>query len=1030
MPEDPNREDQRKKLRETECTDDSFVVNPFDTLPARRKDDDCSDPVERLPDTEFIEPEDIECPPPPPPLDPEPLLIGNDFLSLTCTEFTGGDATVKGDPVNVLESTFTDLVFFTNIEDLTDAQQNQLATLDNAQRDALITATVAEIKNLTILTTTQAQQLRDDIDEVKNNLNASAQAAAENAIECFWENVAITCPCPDDTDQVPQVPALKNSDLSAPNPLVNNPVTIPAGTLTSTESQADADAQALEVCEATRRCAYGNQLIEVTCPLPPDGNPVPNVLTIKEDGTTSLFINLPGGVDPAEANPSIGRPRIGKVIIEPNVFISTETVADANNQANEFAITQLDCFYVNKEIRVWCHKPGVPLTIDALEGTDPNPNNHWKPLIDSWANSDILVGDPRFNKLGDEGTGDLAVEFRTLSLTDPVYPTQPEYQSGNLQDYNSILGFTTERYIDIFAPSENKRDTIAPTKTPPGPEFGPPKDYTQESPQLSMDLVTFTHGRPGDLVNPYTIRPELSGNPAAAPASFTEIHVQGVDPLIVAEATVTSTISDKDANNQAVVFGDTQLECYWENPDMYLVCPSETIRYDYDSDGDLETITGWADPALSPVYKLFIPKGTFRSTISLLDALQLAVLSSQAALDCVYCNLFFEAICATTSDPPTPDDKSINRSDRVPYAGFCFNNFLLSMETARAEQLLPDDEKTEKGVVCTWANVNFVGSCFDLGGDERARIVREISSLPKAQRDALEAAVSTSVTYDPVDPDTVSGRDLLKLRVSVGGFCPDVEFYLANSDPLLLGHQFSARFSSPGFDVFGDSEYVVVGQGTITGTTSQAAVDAQALELLSTQLNCAWSNGPARVPCPGCTFIKETASVIWDIFTFSIGGGGSGSVCETDIFDIFGAPENDPNNHLITRFVDKPDDEEACFNLPEFPGFGDGDGDEEDGLDNVKKGVLYEFTKTGYIPADTFVAFWQTGQTQEDANVQACTIAEGMRVCQGMFVPEGGSIAAKAYKSAICVQGKVGLVNFAISEEDCDKFDLDCPDFE
>ena len=53
-------------------------------------------------------------------------------------------------------------------------------------------------------------------------------------------------------------------------------------------------------------------------------------------------------------------------------------------------------------------------------------------------------------------------------------------------------------------------------------------------------------------------------------------------------------------------------------------------------------------------------------------------------------------------------------------------------------------------------------------------------------------------------------------------------------------------------------------------------------------------------------------------------------------------------------------------------------------------GVIYITTKSGFIPKDTFVAFWQTGQTQSDADATACSIAEGMRMCQGIFVPEPG----------------------------------------
>ena len=169
--------------------------------------------------------------------------------------------------------------------------------------------------------------------------------------------------------------ALVNTDLASPNPLINNPVTIAAGTILpdgsttgfrSEDSQVDADDQALTACEADRRCAFGNRQITVLCPASQEAGEaiVPNTLTLHADGTETFLINIPGGIDPAEVSESIGRPRIGTVIVDPNVFLSTESVADAEALATEAAQARLDCFYINKRIEVYCHQDSAEISID------------------------------------------------------------------------------------------------------------------------------------------------------------------------------------------------------------------------------------------------------------------------------------------------------------------------------------------------------------------------------------------------------------------------------------------------------------------------------------------------------------------------------------------------------------------------------------------------------------------------------------------------------------------------------------------
>jgi hypothetical protein len=100
------------------------------------------------------------------------------------------------------------------------------------------------------------------------------------------------------------------------------------------------------------------------------------------------------------------------------------------------------------------------------------------------------------------------------------------------------------------------------------------------------------------------------------------IDEQNEHPLRLLAGFVISIKSQKDADDQAVLIGDNQLQCFWGNPDMTVYCPAQTINYQVVAGGASTSITGFADPFKSGVYSVFYAANTFRSASNHMDAVQ------------------------------------------------------------------------------------------------------------------------------------------------------------------------------------------------------------------------------------------------------------------------------------------------------------------------------------------------------------------------------------------------------------------------
>ena len=168
------------------------------------------------------------------------------------------------------------------------------------------------------------------------------------------------------------------------------------------------------------------------------------------------------------------------------------------------------------------------------------------------------------------------------------------------------------------------------------------------------------------------------------------------NPITVAAGTVKSSVSVANADTQALALVTAQLQCQWGNTEQTFTCPDITY----------ETVVYSASSTVSPSYSVTIPANSYFSSFSRADANAAAAIFGAAALDCRYCNKDTPAKCAgVSSDDATAD---------VPAGTFCGVIPAEAKSLADALASIPIKVQTS-GETCKFTNDAVTRTCADLG---------------------------------------------------------------------------------------------------------------------------------------------------------------------------------------------------------------------------------------------------------------------------------------------------------------------------
>ena len=302
------------------------------------------------------------------------------------------------------------------------------------------------------------------------------------------------------------------------------------------------------------------------------------------------------------------------------------------------------------------------------------------------------------------------------------------------------------------------------------------------------------------------------------------------NPITIAAGTFTSSINQADANAQAVLAANQLLRCQWGNDQTTVVCPT--------SGGQPASAT------VSPVYQVVIPANTFLSDISRAEANAQALQFANSQLDCLYCNLAVPAACVNVNGP------SIDATAPVAAGTFCATTFGAAQSLATTLAAIPI-EVSANGALCRYANDQIIAKCVGDG----VNFVGPYNVTTGAGLSAV--SLSQSVTVPAGTFITTTSKADANAQAAAAAIASLNCFWSSPAAGPINCPADSAVGSSPPA-----SNPLFIPAGLFTSYTSLAQVNAMLSAYISTVTICLWTND-AQVggACPGSTTAIQNGSV-------------------------------------------------------------------------------------------------------------------------------------------------------------------------
>ena len=225
------------------------------------------------------------------------------------------------------------------------------------------------------LTTAQASALIVLIINAAVESWSMASVIALSTLDCRWFNAAQSAACPDQAYAVSPV---------------GGSVTVAAGTLSSYVSQADADAQALALAEASLECVWGNMETTARCSdtVSPGSQAQTDYLALEDSSPVNVF-NVYQGMQPFTATQAVAGNTTNTyygsapyslittavqtllVTVPGGTYTSTLSLADANSMAAIAATAELSCFFTSYNAQN-CPAGAAGVPADLISGVTGN----------------------------------------------------------------------------------------------------------------------------------------------------------------------------------------------------------------------------------------------------------------------------------------------------------------------------------------------------------------------------------------------------------------------------------------------------------------------------------------------------------------------------------------------------------------------------------------------------------------------------------------------------------------------------------
>lgn len=172
------------------------------------------------------------------------------------------------------------------------------------------------------------------LNDALEELTELALEAAEAGLQCYWKNTEYTAFCVDFEG---------NRDLDVATageyPEARPEATVSDDTFRSVLSQEECQDKAIELAESLLNCLYINEYVEKEC----------------SDLDPKYIEQVPTEGPISELRTVLGQtPRVGRYSVDKAAFSSRIDKQDAQDKADEYALSMLNCYYINKLVRAEC----------------------------------------------------------------------------------------------------------------------------------------------------------------------------------------------------------------------------------------------------------------------------------------------------------------------------------------------------------------------------------------------------------------------------------------------------------------------------------------------------------------------------------------------------------------------------------------------------------------------------------------------------------------------------------------------------
>lgn len=295
-----------------------------------RKEPELNRPKEKIPEEEpFLTPDDI--------------IIESPQVTLHCRDkysrYKKVDYPAYGNSSNVNKGIFTKTISFSL---LSDTDQSILQFIASNKLNEWISVEFNEgrlsdpkqISSKTGLSIEESKKLFDAIVSVYELLTELSIEEAESGLQCYWKNTEYTAYCenPDGS---------RDLDVATAGeyPEARPEATVSEDTFRSTLSQEECQDKAIDLAESLLNCLYINEYVEKECS---DLDPK-YVEQVPTEGSVSELRSVLGQ-----------SPRVGRYSVDKATFASKVDKKDAQDKADDYALSMLNCYYINKLVRAEC----------------------------------------------------------------------------------------------------------------------------------------------------------------------------------------------------------------------------------------------------------------------------------------------------------------------------------------------------------------------------------------------------------------------------------------------------------------------------------------------------------------------------------------------------------------------------------------------------------------------------------------------------------------------------------------------------